>query len=87
MQKLRPDMDIGKNLRKLRKQKKLSQGDVSRKLQLMGCNVSRMTYSKMERNDYNIRISELIALKIIFEADYVDFFEGLEEKFRKEANL
>ena len=87
MQKVRPDMDIGENLRKLRKQKKLSQGDVSRELQLMGCNVSRMTYSKMERNAYNIRISELIALKIIFEADYADFFEGLEEKFRKEANL
>lgn len=83
MQKLRPDMDIGKNLRRLRKRKGYTQSKVVRDMQLMGCSISIMTYSKMERNDYNIRISELVALKLIFELDSFDeFFVGLEPKIK-----
>lgn len=77
-QKLKQDLGIGDNLRQLRKDKKLTQADVAREMQLLGCNIGRITYSKMERNLYNIRISELLALKIIFKLDSFDeFFEGL----------
>ena len=77
-QKLKQDLGIGDNLRQLRKDKKLTQADVAREMQLLGCNIGRITYKKMERNLYNIRISELLALKIIFKLDSFDeFFEGL----------
>lgn len=79
MQKLRPDMGIGKNLRKIRTVRGYTQAEVATFLQLRGCIVSAMTYSKMERNIYNIRISELFALKEIFELDSFDpFFEEIE---------
>ncbi|MCL2461394.1 MAG: helix-turn-helix domain-containing protein [Defluviitaleaceae bacterium] len=77
MQKLRPDLDIGNNIRSMRIGKKLSQDEVVAKLQLMGLIISRSTYAKIETNRMNIRISELKALKIIFNVDYNDFFEGI----------
>ncbi len=77
MQKLRPDMDIGKNIQRLRKQNSLTQNQVIAKLNLMGLNMSPSTYAKIETNRMNIRISELVALSIILNAEFNDFFEGL----------
>ena len=77
-QKLKQDISIGKNLRKLRLQMDLTQEQVAPQMQVRGCNVSRETYSMMERGKYSIRISELIALRQIFHADYNDFFENIE---------
>lgn len=73
-------MDIGRNIRKLRNKAALTQEEVAAKLQVMGCDISRVTYAKIEGNHYNIRISELVALKILFHVEYKDFFDGLEEK-------
>lgn len=80
MQKLRLDMDIGTTIRGLRKQKHMTQNTIVTKMQLMGCKLSRMTYSKMERNQYNIKISELVALKIIFDVSFDAFFADLEKE-------
>ncbi len=77
MQKLRLDMDIGKNIQRLRKQNSLTQNQVIAKLNLMGLNMSPSTYAKIETNRMNIRISELVALSIILNAEFNDFFEGL----------
>lgn len=74
MQKLRPDMDIGKNIQIQRKRCKLTQEDVTAKLQIMGINITRSIYSKIETNAYNIRISELVALKHIFKMNSFDPF-------------
>ena len=63
MQKLRPDMDIGRNIQAERRRCKLTQEDVVAQLQVMQLNISRSTYAKIESNIYNIRISELVALK------------------------
>ncbi len=78
MQKIRPDLDIGKNIGDLRRKCKLTQEQVIAKLGLMGIEVSKSTYAKIETNRMNITVSQLIALKIIFDANYDDFFEGLE---------
>ena len=78
MQKIRPDMDIGNNIQKARRQSRLKQDEVVAKLQLMGLNISRSTYAKIETNRINIRVSELAALKIIFKVEFNDFFEGLD---------
>lgn len=77
MQWLLQDMDIGHNLRRFRKQNNLTQAELVAKLQLLGSNVSIDTYSKIETGVRNIRISDLIALKIIFNVDFSEFFDDL----------
>lgn len=77
MQKIRPDMDIGQNIQHLRRKSGLTQDQVIAKLDLMGLKVSKSTYAKIETNRMNIKVSELVALKIIFQAEIQDFFSGL----------
>ena len=79
MQKLRPDMDIGHNIQALRKKAGLTQDQTVAKLQLMGLEISKSTYAKIETNRMNIRVSELVALKKIFDVQFNDFFAGLTE--------
>ena len=50
MQKIRPDMDIGKNIQAIRYQNKLTQDQVIAKLNLMGISMSKSTYAKLETN-------------------------------------
>ncbi len=80
MQKIRPDMDIGKNIQKLRYQNNFTQDQVIAKLNLMGLNISKSTYAKLETNRMNIKVSELVALSKIFKTDINAFFEGLENE-------
>lgn len=77
MQKIRPDMDIGQNIQKLRNQKSLTQDQVVAKMNLMGLEISKSTYAKIETNRMNIKVSELMALKEIFQAEIAAFFEDL----------
>jgi len=76
--KFRQDISIGENIKQLRLNKGLTQVQVSTQLQLYGCNTSYDVYAKMEQGKYNICISEFLALKHIFDADYSDFFVGLD---------
>lgn len=69
---------IGKNLRKLRKNAKLSQEDVAAKLELMGLSMSREIISQIELGRYNIRVSVLLAMKQIYNvATFDEFFRDL----------
>lgn len=77
MQWFLQDVSIGKNLCRLRKQANYSQEELVSKLHLLGSNMSRSTYSKIELGTRNIRISDFIALKMIYNVDYSVFFEGL----------
>ena len=72
-------MDIGHNIQTLRKAAQLTQDQVVAKMQLMGLEISKSTYAKIETNRMNIRISELAALKNIFGVEFNDFFVGLEK--------
>lgn len=71
------DVNIGNNLRSLREQFGYSQYRLVVKLQLMGSNMSRSTYSKIENGNRNIRISDFLALKQIYDVDFSAFFVGL----------
>ena len=75
MQKIRPDMDIGKNIQSIRYANKLTQDQVIAKLNLMGISMSKST--KLETNRMNIKVSELVALAKIFHTDINAFFSGL----------
>lgn len=74
MQKIRPNLDIGKNIQALRYQKRLTQDQVVAKLNLMGISISKSTYAKLETNRMNIKVSELVALAKIFNTDFNAFF-------------
>ena len=77
MQKIRPDMDIGRNIAELRYKLDLTQDQVLAQMHLMGLSISKSTYAKLETNRMNIKVSELVALKKILKADFNDFFQGL----------
>ena len=77
MQKIRPDMDIGQNIQYQRKKSGLTQDQTIAQLQLLGIEIAKSTYAKIETNRMNIKISELVALCKIFHANISDFFEGL----------
>ncbi len=72
-----PDVGIGKNLKRLRKNAGLTQEQAATKLQLLGLSVSREMLSQMERDQYNIKVSILLALGEIYEAPLDEFFKGL----------
>ncbi|MCI9309735.1 MAG: helix-turn-helix domain-containing protein [Lawsonibacter sp.] len=76
--KLKQDISIGANLRRLRKQSGLSQEKAAAKLQLVGIDISREIISQMELGNYSIKVSVLQALKDIYQVDSFDeFFRGL----------
>lgn len=77
MQKIRPDMDIGQNIQNCRRNAGLTQDEVIAQLNFKGIIVSKSTYAKIETNRMNIKVSELVALAIIFEVEIQDFFAGL----------
>lgn len=77
MQKLRPDMNIGRTIQTLRYGRSMTQDQVVAQMQLMGLDISKSTYAKIETNRMNIKVSELVALKLILDAEFNDFFSGL----------
>lgn len=78
-QKIRQDINIGNNIKRLRKKAGYTQEQTVVYMQLSGINtISRSIYSQIEAGTYNIRVSELIALKNIFKVDSFDaFFKDL----------
>ena len=75
--RIKQDQNIGRNIRDLRVQSGMTQEQVVAKLQLAGCDISRSIYSQIEAGTYNIRVSELAALKTIFATDFNAFFNGI----------
>lgn len=78
--KIKQDMDkynLGSNIKKLRKLQHLTQNQTVAKMQILGINISRSTYSQIEMGKKNIRVSELLALCNIFKCSISDFFDGI----------
>lgn len=77
-QKIRRDLNMGDNLRRLRDAAELSQEKLCAELQRRGCDIGRTTYAKYEAGELNIRASVIVALKKIYNCSYDDFFLGLD---------
>ena len=77
MQKIRPDLDIGRNIQQVRYLNGFTQDQVIARLNLMGIPISKSTYAKLETNRMNIKVSELLALAQIFHCDVGEFFKNL----------
>ncbi|MBR6675984.1 MAG: helix-turn-helix transcriptional regulator [Clostridia bacterium] len=78
-QKIRRDLNIGSNLRRLRDNAGLSQEKLCALLQMRGCDIGRTTYAKYESGELNIKASVIVALKKIYNCTYDDFFQGLDQ--------
>ncbi len=77
-QKIRRDLNMGDNLRRLRDAADISQEKLCAELQRRGCDIGRSTYAKYEAGELNIRASVLVALRKIYDCTYDEFFVGLD---------
>lgn len=76
--KIKQDLSIGGNLRCLRQAAGYTQEQVVAKLQTQGFDISREMLSQMENGRYSIRVSILIALKVLYAVPSYDaFFDNL----------
>ena len=78
-QKIRRDLNLGTNLRRLRDNFGISQEKLCAELQRRGCDIGRTTYAKYEAGELNIRASVIVELKKYYNCSYDDFFEGLDK--------
>ncbi|MBO7148684.1 MAG: helix-turn-helix transcriptional regulator [Clostridia bacterium] len=70
-QKIKQDnICIGKNIKEIRKQKKIKQVDIVRRMQLMGIDITRESLVKIERGIQHVYASQLKALKEILDVSY-----------------
>ena len=77
MQKIRPDMDIGKNIQAIRYQNKLTQDQVIAKIKPDGYLHVQKYLCQARNQPYEHQVSELVALAKIFHTDINTFFSGL----------
>ena len=62
-QKIKQDIAIGANIRRIRKEKKIKPVELVRRLQLEGVEMSRETLVKIERGKQHIRATQLRAIR------------------------
>ena len=82
-QKIKQDkIQIGKNIRRIRKQNKLKQTDMVVRLQLMGIDMTREALVKIERGIQHIYASQLKAIKEVLGTTYDELLseDSSEEK-------
>ncbi|MBQ9941635.1 MAG: helix-turn-helix transcriptional regulator [Christensenellaceae bacterium] len=63
---------VGKKVRELRKQRGLTQEQLSAQLQTAGCDVTRSALAKIEVGQRHLYIDELKLLKELLKVDYAD---------------
>lgn len=74
-QKIKQDIEIGKNIRELRRAKNLGQVEFVRILQLEGCNMTRERLVKIERGIQHIYASQLRDIKDALNVTYDDLLK------------
>ena len=75
-QKIKQDLRIGENIRKIRKSQKLGQTDLVRILQINGCDMTRECLVKIERCTQHIQASQLQAIKEALHTTYDALIDG-----------
>ena len=76
-QKIKQDegIMIGKNIRDIRVEKRITQEEVAERLLVYDIKISRGTYSKIEMGIRNIEATSLEAIKNILDTTYERLFE------------
>ena len=74
MEKIKQDLNIGRNIQRIRKSRKMSQKDVTIQMNLRGRMISVSGYAHIEQGRQNLYVSDLIMLKEILDVPYEAFF-------------
>lgn len=68
------EMEFGKNIRRLRKEKKLTQDQLAAQLQINGCDITRSALAKIEVGQRHLYPDEILLLKELLDVDFKDMF-------------
>ncbi len=77
MTKLLGTEQLGRNIQRIRLDCGLTQEQTVAKLQVLGSPLSRSTFSLIEMGRGNIFASDLVALQMVFQVDYQEFFRDI----------
>ncbi len=66
---------IGANVRRLRERANMTQEELSVKLQLAGCDITRSAVAKIEVGQRHLYPDEIVLLKRILKVDYEELFD------------
>ena len=66
------EKQVGAKIRELRIERKLTQEQVAAKLQVLGCDITRSAFAKIEVGQRHIYIDEVKALKQILNVSFDD---------------
>lgn len=77
MSKILGTEQLGYNIRQIRKDRGLTQEQTVARLQVLGSPLSRSTFSLIEMGQGNIFASDLVALQMVFNVDYKEFFRDI----------
>lgn len=69
-QSIKAGKGLGAGIRAARRQKRYTQEDMAAKLQVLGCDISRGTYAKIESGIRHVSLLELRAIARILDADF-----------------
>lgn len=84
MSKLICDVYLGTNIHLLRTDNNMTQEELVARMQLMGSMITRSTLANIESCRRNIKVSDLMIMKMIFNVDYGAFFPAdAEDKLRE----
>lgn len=75
-QRIKQDIQIGKNIRRIRKERGIGQTDLIRLLQLEGCDMTRECLVKIERCTQHIQASQLQTIKKVLNTTYDELIDG-----------
>ncbi len=77
MTKLLGAEQLGRNIQRIRLECGLTQEQTVAKLQVLGSPLSRSTFSLIEMGRGNLFVSDLVALQMVFQVDYKEFFRNI----------
>lgn len=69
---------IGLKLKELREARGLSQRELAKKFQLIGCDIDQNVITRTERGDRKVSDREILAISIVFGITTADLFEGVD---------
>lgn len=68
---------IGKNIKRLRENSKMTQELLATKLQLLGCDITRSAVAKIEVGQRHLYSDEMYLIKKILNVTFEDFYKGI----------
>lgn len=69
------EKEFGRNIRRIREERKMTQDTLSAKLQVRGCDITRSAVAKMEVGQRHIYPDEIKLIREILNVSYDELFE------------